>query len=100
VQPFTDGSGTLWWFFGEIVIGLSIYGQTAQAYALRTLGAGITSLLSSYGTLIVGLIGAIVILGETLKPPGYVAAAMLAVALGLGLVSAPAKANPSLSSAG
>ncbi len=51
VQPFLSGPSTLWWFFGEIVVGLSIYGQTAQAYALRTLGAGITSLLSSYGTL-------------------------------------------------
>ena len=86
LQPFASGSDTLWWFFGEIVVGLSIYGQTAQAFALRTLGAGITSLLSAYGTLIVGVIGAIVLLGERLSPPGYVAAALLAIALALGLM--------------
>ncbi len=93
VLPFATGPATLWWFFGEIVIGLSIYGQTAQAFALRTLGAGITSLLSSYGTLIVGLIGAVWLLGERLSPVGFVACAMLATALGLALVprAAPAR---------
>jgi drug/metabolite transporter (DMT)-like permease len=87
--PFASGSGTLWWFFGEIVIGLSIYGQTAQAYALRTLGAGITSLLSAYGTLIVGVAGAVVLLGERLSPLGYAAAGLLALALAVGLLPAP-----------
>jgi drug/metabolite transporter (DMT)-like permease len=86
VQPFASGPATLWWFFGEMILGLSIYAQTAQAYALRTLGAGITSLLSSYGTLIVGLIGAVWLLDERLSPAGYVAAALLAAALALALV--------------
>jgi drug/metabolite transporter (DMT)-like permease len=90
--PFATGPATLWWFFGEMVIGLSIYAQTAQSYALRTLGAGITSLLSSYGTLIVGLIGAVWLLGERLSPAGYVAAAMLAAALALALIPRPAQA--------
>jgi drug/metabolite transporter (DMT)-like permease len=90
VLPFATGPATLWWFFGEIVIGLSIYGQTAQAYALRTLGAGIVSLLSSYGTLAFGLIGAVWLLDERLSAPGYVAAALLAAALALALVPAHA----------
>ena len=94
VRPFASGPATLWWFFGEIVVGLTIYAQTAQAYALRTLGAGITSLLSSYGTLIVGLIGAVWLLGERLSPPGYVAAAMLATALALALVPNPQPTAP------
>jgi drug/metabolite transporter (DMT)-like permease len=90
LQPFASGGSTLWWFFGEIVIGLSIYGQTAQSYALRTLGAGITSLISAYGTLIVGVIGAVILLGERLSVAGWAAAALLALALALGL--APARA--------
>ena len=87
-HPLYGDAPTLWWFFGEIVIGLSIYGQIAQAYALRTLGAGITSLLSSYGTLIVGLFGAMTLLGERLSPAGYVAGALLALALALALLPA------------
>jgi drug/metabolite transporter (DMT)-like permease len=93
LQPFASGPSTLWWFFGEIVIGLSIYGQVAQAYALRTLGAGITSLISAYGTLIFGVIGAVTLLGERLSPMGYLAAAMLAVALALGLAPAGERAT-------
>ena len=79
-------AATLWWFFGEIVIGLSIYGQLAQAYALQNLSAGTTSILSSYGTLIVGVIGAVLLLHETIAPIGYVAGLLLAVALALALV--------------
>jgi len=79
-------AATKWWFFGEIVFGLSIYAQTAQAFALRYLGAGTTSIIGSYGTLVVGIIGAIALLGERIAPSGYVAAAMLAVALALALV--------------
>jgi drug/metabolite transporter (DMT)-like permease len=83
---------TLWWFFGEIVVGLSLYGQTAQAFALRHLPAGTTSLISSYGTLIVGVIGALLLLGETIAPSGALAGVMLAVALALALV--PVRGKP------
>jgi drug/metabolite transporter (DMT)-like permease len=86
VLPFASGPATIGWFFGEIIIGLTIYGQTAQTYALRTLGAGITGLLSSYGTLFFGLVGSVLLLGERLAPAGYIAAAMLAVALGISLI--------------
>jgi drug/metabolite transporter (DMT)-like permease len=85
-QTLAPNVSMLWWFFGEIVIGLSIYGQTAQAFALRYLPAGTTSLISSYGTLIVGVIGAIILLGETIAPTGYFAGVLLAGALALALV--------------
>ncbi len=93
--PFASGPATVGWFFGEIIFGLTIYGQIAPTYALRTLGAGITGLLSSYGTLIVGVIGSVLLLGERLSPPGYVAAGLLALALGVSLVPArrTARAN-------
>jgi drug/metabolite transporter (DMT)-like permease len=85
-------ASTLWWFFGEIVIGLSIYGQTAQAFALRHLPAGTTSLISSYGTLVVGVVGALFLLGETIAPSGSFAGVLLAVALALALV--PVRSKP------
>jgi drug/metabolite transporter (DMT)-like permease len=77
---------TLWWFFGEIVIGLSIYGQTAQAFALRYLSAGTTAIISAYGTLVVGVIGAIVLLRESIATSGFIAGGLLAIALALALV--------------
>jgi drug/metabolite transporter (DMT)-like permease len=85
-QTLTPNPTVLWWFFGEIVIGLSIYGQFAQAFALRYLSAGTTGLISSYGTLVVGVIGAVALLHEQIAPSGYAAGAMLALALALGLV--------------
>ncbi len=95
-QTLVPNVTTAWWFFGEIVIGLSIYGQFAQAFALRYLDAGKTSLISSYGTLIVGVIGAIVLLHETIAPSGYIAGVMLAVALALALV--PVRGKPAVGS--
>jgi drug/metabolite transporter (DMT)-like permease len=91
------------WFFGEIVIGLTIYAQVAQSYALRTIGAGTVSLLSSYGSLAIGIVGSLVILGERIAPSGIVAGALIAVALGLALVPArrpPAHPNSAGSRAG
>jgi drug/metabolite transporter (DMT)-like permease len=79
-------TATFWWFFGEIVIGLSIYGQTAQAFALRYLSAGTTAIISAYGTLAVGLVGAIFLLHESIAASGFVAGFLLAIALALALV--------------
>ena len=93
---FVPSATTLWWFFGEIVIGLSIYAQTAQAFALRYLGAGTTSIIGSYGTLVVGIIGAITLLHEEIAPSGYIAGVMLAVALALALV--PVRNKPAIGS--
>jgi len=94
VLPFASGPSTLWWFFGEIVIGLSIYAQTAQTFALRTLGAGIVGLIGAYGTLAFGLFGAVWLLDERLSPAGYLAAAMLAAALALAMVPHRDPATP------
>jgi len=85
-QTLVPNFTTLWLFFGEIVIGLSIYGQIAQAFALRHLDAGTTSVISSYGTLAVGVAGAILLLHESIAPTGFVAGVMLALALALALV--------------
>jgi drug/metabolite transporter (DMT)-like permease len=84
------------WFFGEIVIGLSIYGQIAQAYGLRHLDAGTVSFVTSYGTLILGGIGAVVLLHETIAPTGYLASGLLAIALALALT--PARGKPAVGS--
>ncbi len=86
VQTWRDPE-TAGWFFGEIVLGLSIYAQFAQSYALRVLPAGTTALLSSYGSLIVGLAGAIVFLHERLTPAGIVAALLIAFSLALAISS-------------
>jgi drug/metabolite transporter (DMT)-like permease len=85
-QTLVPNANTLWWFFGEIVIGLSIYGQLAQAFALSRLSAGTTSIISAYGTLAVGVVGAVILLHESIAPSGYIAGALLAVALALALV--------------
>jgi drug/metabolite transporter (DMT)-like permease len=96
-KTLIPSSTTEWWFFGEIVIALSIYSQTAQAFALRYLPAGTTSLISSYGTLIVGVVGAIVLLHEEIAPSGYLAGAMLFVSLALALVPINARTERRLS---
>jgi len=92
VQTWRDPATALW-FFGEIVLGLSIYGQVAQSFALRRLGAGTTVILAGYGSLVVGLCGALTILHERIAPAGLVATALIAVSLGLALV--PVRAAPS-----
>jgi drug/metabolite transporter (DMT)-like permease len=91
-QTLVPNATILGWFFGEIVIGLSIYGQFAQAFALRYLSAGTTGLISSYGTLVVGVIGAVVLLHESIAASGYLAGVLLAIALALGLV--PVRTTP------
>ncbi len=78
------------------MIGLSIYGQLAQAFALRYLSAGTTSIISAYGTLVVGVIGAILLLHETIAASGFIAGVMLAGALALALV--PVRGKPAIGS--
>jgi drug/metabolite transporter (DMT)-like permease len=90
-QTLVPSSTTFWWFFGEIVIGLSIYGQIAQAFGLRYLDAGTVSFVTSYGTLILGGIGAVVLLHETIAPTGYLASGLLAIALALALMPSHGK---------
>ena len=78
-------------FFGEIVIGLSVYSQVAQSYALRALAAATASVVASYGSLVVGVVGALVFLHERISLPGIVAGAMIAIALALALVPTSAR---------
>ena len=82
------------WFYGEIVIGLSIYGQIAQAFCLRYLDAGTVSFVTAYGTLILGGIGAVLLLHETIAPSGFIASGLLAIALALALMPARGKPEP------
>ncbi len=95
-QTLVPSSTIYAWFFGEIVIGLSIYGQIAQAYGLRHLGAGTVSFITSYGALILGGIGAVVLLHETIAPTGYLASGLLAIALALALT--PTRGKPAVGS--
>jgi drug/metabolite transporter (DMT)-like permease len=90
-RSLVPSSTTFWWFFVEIDIGLSIYGQIAQAFCLRYLDAATVSFIASYGSLILGGIGAIVLLHETIAPSGYIASGLLAIALALALMPSRGK---------
>ncbi|GAC1584166.1 MAG: hypothetical protein NVS3B28_04920 [Candidatus Velthaea sp.] len=87
-QPLNGAPDNLVWFFGVIIIGLTILTQILQTYALRTIPAGTFSVIASYGSLIFGLGGAYIVLGERLTPTGVLAGALLAVALGLAVMPA------------
>lgn len=93
--PLAPDPATIWWFFGEIVLGLSIVAQVAWSWALPRLGPTLTSLIGLYGSVLVGVAGALIVLHETIAPIGYVAAALLVVALGLAVIPArPPAAAP------
>jgi drug/metabolite transporter (DMT)-like permease len=92
VQPLVANAAVLTWFFGIMIGGLTLFAQAAQTFALRTLGATIASIVASYGSLLFGLIGAYVVLGESLNPAGIAAAIILALALLLGIVPIPERA--------
>jgi drug/metabolite transporter (DMT)-like permease len=94
LQPLVMNPSVIGWFFGVMIAGLTVYAQAAQTFALRTLGAAIASIVSSYGSLLFGLIGAYVVLGESLTPPGICAALILAFALFLAIVPVPRRALP------
>ncbi|MFN2461076.1 MAG: EamA family transporter [Candidatus Velthaea sp.] len=88
-QPLDGSPDNVIWFFAVIVLGLSLGAQIAQVYALRSLAAGTFSVVVSYGSLLVGIAGAILIVGERLTPLGIVAGLLLAVALGLAVAPLP-----------
>jgi drug/metabolite transporter (DMT)-like permease len=81
-----QSSPTALWFFGVLVLGMSTCVPIAQTYAMRTIGAGTASMLSSYGALIVGLVASVVILHERIEPAGMLAATLIALSIGLALV--------------
>ena len=86
MQPLTPHLDTLLWFFGLMVLGLSIIAQVAQVFVLRRLGATAFSVVSSYASLLVGIAGAVLILHETLTPIVLIAGSSLAIALGLAVL--------------
>lgn len=88
LQPLAGDAATLWWFFGVIVVGITVYAQYGQAFALRTLGAGTTSLLGAYGTLAVSMVLAIALLHERINATGYVAGGLISIAVALALLPA------------
>jgi len=88
-QPLVANATVIVWFFGIMIAGLTLFSQAAQTFALRTLGATTGSIISAYGSLLFGLIGAYLVLGESLTPAGILAALILVVALFLGVVPLP-----------
>ena len=86
LQPLDGARDNVIWFFGVMIVGLTILTQILQTFALRALGAGTFSVIASYGSLIYGMLGAYFILGERLTPIGLIAGALLALALGLAVV--------------
>lgn len=95
-QTLVPSAAVTWWFFGQMILGLTIYGQTAQAFALRYLDAGITSLLGSYFTLVFGILGSLFLLHETIAPTGVLAGLLLALALALALVPTGSRSSTDL----
>jgi len=87
IQPLSTDPLTLFWFFGIIVLGLSLVAQIAQTFALRVVSATTFSVVTSYASLLVGVASSIVIVHEQIGPTGVVAGALLACALGLALVA-------------
>jgi drug/metabolite transporter (DMT)-like permease len=97
-QPLVANASVLIWFFGIMIAGLTLFAQTAQTFAMRTLGATTGSIVAAYGSLLFGLIGAYVVLGESLTPTGILAALILALALFLGVVPLPEPRPATMSS--
>ncbi|GAC1405123.1 MAG: hypothetical protein NVSMB64_09440 [Candidatus Velthaea sp.] len=94
IQPLNGAPDNLVWFFGVIILGLTILTQILQTYALQTLGAGTFSVIASYGSLIFGMAGAYIVLGERLTATGVLAGTLLAIALGLAVMPAKRAAPP------
>ena len=90
-QPLVNDAQTLFWFFGIMVVGLSCFAQIAQAAALRIVSASTFSVVTSYGSLLVGIITAVLILRERIGPSGILAGVILALALGLAIAPTPRK---------
>jgi drug/metabolite transporter (DMT)-like permease len=76
---------TIIWFDLELVLLLSLGGQLLQGFALRTLNVSLVVALTSYGSIFIGLMGSLFILGERLNALIIVAGFILVVALGLAL---------------
>ncbi len=92
-QPLVADPPTIFWFFGIMVVGLSLVAQIAQTFALRIVSASTFSIASSYGSLLVGVASSLTILHERIGPTGIVAGALLACALGLAVFAPSARSQ-------
>ena len=93
-QPLVADPRTFFWFFGIMVLGLSLVAQIAQTFALRVVSASTFSVVTSYASLFVGVASSIVIVHEQVGPTGIAAGALLAGALGLALFAPSADTQP------
>ena len=93
-QPLVADPRTFFWFFGIMVLGLSLVAQIAQTFALRVVSASTFSVVTSYASLFVGVASSIVIIHEQVGPTGIAAGALLAGALGLALFAPSADTQP------
>ncbi len=85
---------TIIWFDFELVLLLSVGGQLLQGVALRTIPVALVTALTSYGSILVGLVGALAILHEQITVWILVAGSLLAVALALSIVPENVFAGP------
>ncbi len=77
---------TVIWFDLELVLLLSLGAQPLQGFALRTIPVGLVTALTSYGSIFVGILGALLILHEQLTIWTFVAGSLLVVALALTVI--------------
>lgn len=77
---------TVIWFDLELVLLLSVGGQLLQALALRRIPVSLVTALTSYGSIFIGILGALFVLREQLSVWTLVAGALLIVALALAIV--------------
>jgi drug/metabolite transporter (DMT)-like permease len=81
------------WFFGEIVIGAMVIGQTAYAAAVRRLGVAVATIGSEYFALAVGVVASLAI-HERWNPLTVVAGAIFCCALAATFAPIPALDEP------
>lgn len=77
---------TIIWFDLEIILLLSLVGQLLQGIALRALNVALVAALTSYGSIVAGLVASFLILGERLSVGDLVASGFLVTAVALSLV--------------
>jgi drug/metabolite transporter (DMT)-like permease len=79
-------STTIIWFDVELVLLLALVGQILQSLALRTLNIAVVVALITYGSIAAGLVGSIMLLGESLTLGEILAGSLLLLALALSLI--------------
>ncbi|BDE08206.1 hypothetical protein WPS_34820 [Vulcanimicrobium alpinum] len=59
IAHVADSAPVAWWFFGEVVLGSMIVGQTAFAAAIRRMGVATATIGAEYTALAVGVIASL-----------------------------------------